>query len=130
MSDLAEHWLAFARQDLRMAELAMSEELHSQACLHCQLCAERAIKALLVHQGHRPPRTSRLAALIPLLDPNPLGGLALAVQEIDRFHTSIRHPDALQRARLEGLPDAEDAWEALAVARQALEVIARAMAPP
>jgi HEPN domain-containing protein len=130
MRDLSERWLLFAGQDLRMAELAMTEDLYGQACLHCQLCAERAIKALLVQQGRTPPDTPRLADLLPLLDPNPLAGLALAVQEIDRFHTSVRHPEALSTARLEGLPDAEDAWEALAVARQTLEVIARAMMPP
>jgi len=64
-----------------------------------------------------------------LLDPNPLAGLALEVQLLDRFYIPTRYPDALPGVLPEGLPDAQDAREALDVTRRALESIARFLGP-
>jgi len=129
MNEESERWVVFARQDLRMAELALMEELYNQVCFHCQQCAEKAVKALLAHQGQTPPRTHRLGDLLGLLDPNPLAGLALEVQLLDRFYIPTRYPDALPGVLPEGLPDAQDAREALDVTRRALESIARSTRP-
>lgn len=128
MNNQSERWLVFARQDLRMTELAMTEDLYNQACFHCQQCAEKAVKGLVTHQGQVPPRTHRLGDLLGLLDPNPLAELALAVQLLDRFYIPTRYPDALPGALPEGLPDAEDAQEALTVTRRMLEIITRSLA--
>jgi HEPN domain-containing protein len=76
----SERWLVFAHEDLRMGELAMSEAIYNQVCFHAQQCAEKAVKALLAHQGHPPPRTHRLGDLLSLLDPNPLGDLTFELQ--------------------------------------------------
>jgi HEPN domain-containing protein len=73
----SDRWLALAYQDLRVAELAMTEALYNQVCFHCQQCAEKAVKGLLAHQGQNPPRTHRLGDLLGLLDPNPLAAIAL-----------------------------------------------------
>ena len=66
MNEEHERWLAFACDDLRMAELALGEALYNQVCFHCQQCAEKAVKGLLVHQGFAPPRTHRLGDLLRL----------------------------------------------------------------
>lgn len=134
MNEESERWLAFARQDLRMAELAMTEGLYNQVCFHqvcfhCQQCAEKAVKGLLAQQGQTPPRTHRLGDLLGLLDPNLLAGLALEVHLLDRFYIPTRYPDALPGVLPEGLADAQDAREALDVARQALESIAKSAEP-
>lgn len=134
MNEESERWLAFARQDLRMAELAMTEGLYNQVCFHqvcfhCQQCAEKAVKGLLAQQGQTPPRTHRLGDLLGLLDPDPLAGLALEVHLLDRFYIPTRYPDALPGVLPEGLADAQDAREALDVARQALESIAKSAGP-
>jgi HEPN domain-containing protein len=113
-----ERWLVFAREDLQMAELAMTENLYNQVCLHAQQCAEKTIKALIMTQGQSPPRTHRLGDLVNLINPNPLTAIALEVQLLDRFHIPTRYPDALPGSLPEGLPEASDAQEALAVARQ------------
>jgi HEPN domain-containing protein len=52
----AEGWLEFARQDLRMAELAMQEGLFNQVCFHSQQCAEKSLKAWLAKQNANIPR--------------------------------------------------------------------------
>lgn len=119
----SENWLVFAREDLRMAELAISEGLYNQACFHSQQCAEKAVKGLLAHQGQTPPRTHSLVDLLGLLDPNPLSAIALEVQLLDRFYIPTRYPDALPGSLPHGLPDAQDAGQALEIARQTLELI-------
>ena len=129
MSEQSERWLVFAGQDLRMAELATTEELYNQVCFHCQQCAEKAIKGLLAHQGRTPPRTHLLGDLLTLLDPNPFT-TSLDTQLLDRFYIPTRYPDALPGDLPEGLPNRDDATEALAVARQTLEIISRFVTQP
>ena len=123
MSEASKRWLDFAYQDLRMAELAMREALYNQVCFHAQQCAEKAIKRLPAHQGQTPSLTHRLTDLLGLLDPNPFAEQRLEVQLLDRFYIPTRYPDALPGSLPEGLPNAQDAKEALTVAKQIMDRI-------
>jgi HEPN domain-containing protein len=123
MSELTDRWLAFARDDLRMAELALAEGIFTQVCFHAQQCAEKAIKGYLELQGKFPPRTHRMADLLPLLPAGVMGELEKALRSMDRFYIPTRYPDAFPGMLPEGLPGRQDALEALAVARQTLEYI-------
>jgi HEPN domain-containing protein len=118
-----ERWLQFAGEDLQMAELAMQEAIYNQVCFHSQQCAEKALKGLLVLQGKTPPRTHLLGDLLTLLAPNPFTA-SLDIQLLDRFYIPTRYPDALPGSLPEGLPNREDATEALATARQVLQTVA------
>lgn len=40
----ADRWLGFARQDLRVAELAMTEGLYNQVCFHAEQCVEKYLQ--------------------------------------------------------------------------------------
>ncbi len=126
MNEAAEFWLAFARQDLRMAELALEEGIYNQVCFHSQQCVEKAIKGWLEQQGQTPPRTHRMADLLALLPTRLLGELNDALGLLDRFYIPTRYPDALPGTLPEGLPGERDAREALDMARQALELVRRA----
>jgi len=103
-----------------MAELVMGEKLYNQVCFHSQQCVEKAIKGLLAHQGKIPPRTHRLADLLGLLDPDPFAEERFEIQLLDRFYIPTRYPDALPGSLPEGLPDAQDAHEALNTAQKIL----------
>ncbi|MDZ7317492.1 MAG: HEPN domain-containing protein [candidate division KSB1 bacterium] len=116
----SDRWLFFARQDLRMAELALNEKLYNQSCFHAQQYVEKTIKAWLVHQVKTPPRNHSLTDLINLLDPNPLADMAFEIQLLDRVYIPTRYPDALPGSLPEGLPDRRDAEQAFEPARQAL----------
>ena len=48
-------WLSFAREDLRMAELALVDGMFNQVCFHARQCVEKSIKAFLESQGQVPP---------------------------------------------------------------------------
>lgn len=121
MKNQLERWLFFARQDIQMAEFAMKEEMYNQACFHAQQCAEKALKGLLAYQGKRPPRIHQLTDLLNLLKPNLLKNISQDIRLLDRFYVPTRYPDALPGDLPEGLPDREDAEEALGTARKVLQ---------
>lgn len=83
MHEEAERWRVFAREDLRMAELAMAEALWNQVCFHAQQCVEKIFKAWLAERGETPPRTHKLADLIALLGD---AGLADLSEGIGTWH--------------------------------------------
>jgi HEPN domain-containing protein len=123
MNEAIERWLAFAREDLRVAELALAEGIFNQVCFHAQQCVEKAIKGWLVQQGRIPPRTHRMADLLALLPPELLGELNDALRLLDRFYIPTRYPDALPGMLPEGMPEQHDAEEAFNLARDALQRI-------
>jgi len=127
MNEAVERWLTFARQDLRMAELALEEGIYNQVCFHSQQCVEKAIKGWLEQQGQAPPRTHRMADLLALLPPELLNDLSGTLGLLDRFYIPTRYPDALPGTLPDGLPGVHDAREALDMAQQTLERIRRAL---
>lgn len=116
MNENSQRWLAFAREDLQMAELALTAAIYNQVCFHAQQCVEKAVKALLAAREIQPPRTHRLGDLLPMLTPNPLEKRALDIQLMDRFYIPTRYPDALPGILPEGLPNEADAQEAIEIA--------------
>ncbi|MGE3843396.1 MAG: HEPN domain-containing protein [Vicinamibacterales bacterium] len=125
----AGRWLTFAGDDLRMAELAYGEEIWSQVCFHAQQCAEKCLKAMLARTGDLLPRTHVLADLWAVQPPpsrDALGDLAEQLVALDRFYIPTRYPDALPGALPEGMPNRDEATEALASARTCLERTRRA----
>lgn len=123
MNEQTERWLAFAREDLRMAELAIAEAIWNQACFHAQQCVEKILKAWLVERGEMPPRTHKLADLVVLLGEARFAGFANEVQALDRFYIPTRYPDALPGTLPEGLPNEEEARETLALVRRVMALV-------
>lgn len=118
-----DRWLAFARQDLRVAELTMDDGLYNQVCFHSQQCVEKVLKAWLADQGKRIPRTHSMADLLPLIPVDVLAGLDEEIILLDRFYIPTRYPDALPGTLEDGLPDKEEAQEALDLAKKVLKII-------
>jgi len=119
----ADRWLGFARQDLRIAELAMNEGLYNQVCFHSEQCVEKVLKAWLAEKGKRIPRTHSMADLLTLIPANVVADMAEEVLLLDRFYIPTRYPDALPGSLEDGLPDKDEAQEALALATKVLENI-------
>lgn len=122
MQSDAQRWLQFAREDLRMAELALEEEIFNQACFHSQQSAEKSVKGLLCHQMKTPPRTHLMSDLLRQLNPNAFNAIRVEVLLLDRFYIPTRYPDALPGSLAEGMPDKKDAEGAIMTARQLLEI--------
>ena len=66
-------WLEKVAEDFRVAEVLadLAEPLDDAICFHCQQAAEKLLKALLVSNDIRPPRTHDLEELVALLGPPP-----------------------------------------------------------
>jgi len=121
-------WLSFAREDLRMADLAFRDEMFNQVCFHAQQAAEKCLKAVLHKKGQLPPKTHKIIDLLTVLTELDLGELRETVLLLDRFYIPTRYPDALPGGFEEGLPTAEDAREALDTAARLLRTVESQMA--
>jgi len=89
-------WVEKAEHDLRNAEyvLTLKEDCPTDTvCFHCQQCAEKYLKALLVSLGIAFPKTHDLVVLFNL---NPSeSGLSLQVEEVqplNRYSVEARYP--------------------------------------
>ena len=113
-------WLEFAREDIRMAELAMGEGIYNQVCFHAQQCVEKSLKAILAAEGRDIPRTHKVVDLIP--EVNAVVGEDLferfeGIEILDQYYIPTRYPDAVLGVLPEGMPGEREAAEALEFAR-------------
>lgn len=90
-------WLLRANSDLALARaaLAAAEVLPEDVCFHAQQCAEKAVKALLVHHGVAFPRTHAIEALFDLLEEQAGEHVPEEVDqafELSQYATQTRYP--------------------------------------
>ncbi len=89
-------WLEKAEHDFLAAEHAMKlahEGLTDIVCFHCQQCAEKYLKALLLYRGVAFPRTHDLRLLLDLVPPDvPLGLRREQVIPLNRYVIEGRYP--------------------------------------
>lgn len=57
-------WLKQAGYDLKAAKLSYGNDYHEWACFQAEQAAEKALKAVLVHAGWRPPKMHKLSILV------------------------------------------------------------------
>ncbi|MCR4397344.1 MAG: HEPN domain-containing protein, partial [Firmicutes bacterium] len=115
-------WLRFAFEDLKMARLALSEQIFNQACFHAQQCAEKALKGIILSARRPVPRTHKLADLAALLEGRLPEDLLPRIVLLDRFYTTTRYPDALPGYLPEGLPGREESEEAVSAAAELFDL--------
>ncbi len=116
----AERWLRFAKEDMRMAELAYDEGLHAQACFHAQQVAEKMLKGHLQGRGRRPPRTHNIVDLARLATKEALPkDLGRRLAALDAFYLTTRYPDAVPSD--EARPGASESGDAIELAREVLD---------
>jgi len=126
MSETAKLWLGFAREDLRVAEMALKEGIFNQVCFHAQQCVEKCLKALIEYRGRVPPRTHSIADLLTALDERDRRSVpAQELLRLDRFYIPTRYPDALPGSLPEGLPRQVDAEHALNMARRSWKAVSK-----
>ena len=123
MNESARRWLAFADEDLQVAELTFRSSLWNQVCFHSHQCAEKSLKALIAERGGNPPKTHRLTDLLTLLEVPALDELAHELRSLEGFYIPTRYPDALPGTLPEALPGEQEAQEALTAARRVSDVI-------
>lgn len=121
MNEAASRWLLFAREDLRMAELALKEGIYNQVCFHSQQCVEKILKGFITYKGQIHPQTHKLADLLSCISPSPFDDLKDEMLTLDRFYIPTRYPDALPGSLSESLPREKDAKESIELVRRVLK---------
>jgi HEPN domain-containing protein len=121
------NWLMFAREDLRVAELATQEGLYNQVCFHSQQCVEKSLKGWLAAQDKDIPRTHKMSDLLNVLPNELLHGLSSRILLMDLFYIPTRYPDAFPGSLPDGLPGIEEAKDALELAGEVLQFVEEAL---
>lgn len=128
MNESSRVWMARARENLRMCELAVAEGIWTQTCFHAQQTVEIALKAQLAAREYRIPRTHTIEDLLDLLDPATKEALADqegGMHNLDRYYAPTRYPDAMPGTLPDGLPGKPEADEALTVASDVMAILDR-----
>jgi HEPN domain-containing protein len=122
-----EHWLIYAREDLRAARVLYAEQLFNQVCFHAQQCIEKLLKGFLLKHENRHPKTHDLLELLERAtthDPS-LATWRDTLLVLNQFYIPVRYPDVLPGAVADGLPDAQESQQAL----QSAEAVFQALEP-
>jgi len=118
-AERAAAWVRFAEEDLQMAGLALEEGIWNQVCFHSQQAVEKLLKAFLEAVGERVPKLHSLAELG--LRCQARDAAFAAIHDdcllLDRFYIPTRYPSAVVGSLADGMPDENDANEALLTAR-------------
>jgi HEPN domain-containing protein len=105
-------WVEKAEHDLLNAEyvLGISENCPTDTvCFHCQQCAEKYLKALLIFRGTAFPRTHDLVVLLNLAAGTDNLGLPMEqVQPLNRYSVEGRYPGDWDPIDLQETVDALD----------------------
>jgi len=108
-------WLKKAREDLLVAENELDKVVWASV-FHSQQAAEKALKALLIALGVKPPRTHEIEHLLYLLQKEGLNTDEISeAGRLTDYAVEARYPD------FEEEPNEEEAKEALSLARKTVE---------
>lgn len=121
----AQKWLKFAKDDLRMAEIALPEEIFNMVCFHCQQAVEKSLKAFLRHHEGTVPYIHILEELCERCATIDLSfhQFFADCKDLDAYYQPTRYPEAPAGALPEGMPNKEQAKEALEKAKNIFEFV-------
>ncbi len=126
MKAITREWLDRAGDDLRAAELLLSQaSLTNMVAFHAQQVVEKSFKAILEEYGETLVRTHSLTRLYKLIQPFYDFVPAEEMDMLDRLetvYTEARYPNELGLLP-SGKPTSTQAYDLLAFARQLHEVI-------
>lgn len=126
LSEEVQEWVDYADEDLRAAQVLLREGIYNQACFHAQQCAEKMLKAVLLHHGQPLPKIHDLNELFEksvaenLLDLLPFRE---QVATLSLYYVPTRYPDAMLGALPDRLPGKRDAAEAVEFADELTQLI-------
>ena len=117
----APDWYAQAVEDLSWAEDTLRSGRFAQACFVAQQAAEKALKALALHQQCDLPRSHSVLLLAKALEIN--GEIESAGRYLDRYYISGRYPDAYPAGYPSQFIEKEDAENALRHAEVVIKTV-------
>ena len=123
MTEPHERWFYFVDEDLAFAKAGLKSGFYSHVCFLSQQAVERAMKGYLVFCRMDYPKTHGLIGLLRQMKVIGLDEYLSEIKKLSEFYVPLRYPDAIPGSLEKGLPDKEDAQNALKWANQIVEVI-------
>jgi len=122
---MTNNWFDFAHDDLVVAEASFKKKIYNQVCFHCQQGVEKMLKGFLKSKKQNIPKIHFLEELIELCSniDHKFKSLKSRCSILDRYYIPTRYPDALPGILPEGLPQKEDAEEALETLRKIMDFV-------
>ena len=108
-------WLDQARRDLKKAEIDLQHEYWEWACFTAQQASEKAVKSLLMYQGHDVWGHAITPMLRRLETPDAPPDLIEKAQLLDAYYIPTRYPNGFPEGKPAdyfNLPKAQEAVEA------------------
>jgi HEPN domain-containing protein len=115
-------WLDIAKEDLEVARQVLREDHPAHACFLSQQCIEKSLKAFLIARVRNYPRIHNLVDLLNQciqVDPR-FDQFQDDCTRVDEYYIPTRYPPGLPGMAMNGMPDAENAKEAIAAAERIL----------
>lgn len=119
------NWFEFAKQDLKISEMALNKKFYNQTCFHCQQAVEKFLKGYLIAKNKEVPKIHFLDELLSLCvqTDKDFEKLRAHCSKLDDYYIPMRYPDALPGILPEGLPNKKDALEAISFAKEVMQFI-------
>lgn len=119
--DEATEWLYFAGEDLRASSLLCKEGIYGLACLHAQQCAEKCLKAYIVHRKYRIKKIHDLNELLEIClaaGGNELKQFDEELSVLNMFYAPMRYPAGIPGSLADRLPGKKDSEQAIYAAEK------------
>lgn len=122
---LADKWLAFAGDDLRIIQTVIKEGVYHLACFHAQQSAEKSLKGFIIFYKGSIEKTHSLVELLneAIRINRELERFRDYCLILDRYYILTRYPDAFPGVLPAGLPGKERAQEALKYTQEIFDFI-------
>lgn len=121
--DLAKRWLSFAKDDLKIINSIIGEEVYHLACFHAHQSVEKTLKGFIIFHKNCINKTHSLIELLneAINIDNEFNKFREGCLILDRYYILTRYPDALPGTLPEGLPNKQRAEEAFKYAQEVFD---------
>ena len=119
------NWFEFAKEDLIVARISLREGVYNQVCFHSHQGVEKTLTGYLAAKSKAIPKTHFISVLLKLCAQIDDKFKRLVDQCIilDDYYIPTRYPNALPGTLAEGMPNKEDAEEALLILKEAIDFV-------
>lgn len=125
------NWFEFAEEDLTVAKAARNERVFNLACFHAQQGVEKMLKGYLSINDRDIPKIHSIVKLLTLcaqIDRD-FETISETCINLDDYYIPTRYPDALPGMSPEGMPDDDDAEEAISSLEQVMDFVTKKLNP-
>lgn len=104
MKEITKKWLGFAKADLDAAKVLLDKSkkhLYANCYYHLHQAIEKSLKAVLVENNQRIPKTHDLVDLLELTGSKLPRELVEFIENLNPFYNPIRYPDSFEELKSE-----------------------------